>query len=349
MVNMQKEPLVSVVVTGLNEERDIEKCIHALIFNQTYRNYELIYVDGGSSDKTLEIVKYVIASARRHSNNKTEIIIDKRSNPAKARNNGIKHSQGEIIAFVDADCVAPKFWLQLIVKKLSTAGEEVAGIGGPYLVPAGATKITKIIYEALNSFMGGSFFTVQFVQKSSKTMYVDAVPAGNSAYWKDVLQKVNFFNQDLRFCEDHDLGIRIKAKSNKKILFDPELYVYHHSKVGNFSSLFKLMYNYGLGRVEAFFREKKLFSKTRMLPAAFIAVFTSCLLLGFFFNVFLIIDLCLAISYFLLVTASTIKVLLVKKDIDYVKVFPAYIATHLAYGLGTLFGLAKEFLWFWRG
>lgn len=345
---MQKEPLVSVVVTGLNEERGIEKCIHALVFDQTYRNYELTYVDGGSSDKTLDIVKYVVANAKRYGNSKTKIIIDKGSNPAKARNNGIKHSQGEIIAFIDADCVAPNFWLQLIVKKLSTAGEEVAGIGGPYLVPAGATKITKIIYEALNSFMGGGFLTVQFVQSSPKTMYVDAVPAGNSAYWKNVLQEVNFFNQDLRFCEDHDLGIRIKTKSNKKIIFDPELYVYHHSKVVNFSSLFKLMYNYGLGRVEAFFREKKLFSKTRMIPAAFIVVFASCLLLGFFFNVFLIIDLCLAFSYLLLVAASTIKVLLVKKDVDYVKVFPAYIVTHLAYGLGTLVGLAKGFPWFWR-
>lgn len=94
----QEQPLVSVVIPMYNAEKYIEETLNS-VFNQTYKNYEVIVVNDYSKDKSLEIVKEI---QKKHPN-LTIINNEKNLNVAESRNIGIKNAKGSWIAFLDAD------------------------------------------------------------------------------------------------------------------------------------------------------------------------------------------------------------------------------------------------------
>ncbi len=91
-------PKVSVILPNYNRERYIGEAIESVL-NQTYRNLELIVVDDGSTDNSLEVVA-------RYKDDRLKIIrIQHNGFPGAVRNYGIKASKGEYIAFIDSDDV----------------------------------------------------------------------------------------------------------------------------------------------------------------------------------------------------------------------------------------------------
>jgi glycosyltransferase involved in cell wall biosynthesis len=105
---MKKEPLLSIVIPTFNEEKDIDECLSTL-FNQNYKNLEIIIIDDGSTDRTLEIVKKY---------KKVKIFKQNHRGPGLARNLGASHSKGEILIFVDADMSFPSEFLGNLVKPI---------------------------------------------------------------------------------------------------------------------------------------------------------------------------------------------------------------------------------------
>lgn len=88
-------PLVSIVVPCYNGEKFIEKTINS-IFNQSYKNYEIIVVDDGSIDDSIQLI-------RNQKTKRIKTINQKNSGVSIARNNGFKQANGEFIVFFDAD------------------------------------------------------------------------------------------------------------------------------------------------------------------------------------------------------------------------------------------------------
>ncbi|PIN92266.1 hypothetical protein COU61_01545, partial [Candidatus Pacearchaeota archaeon CG10_big_fil_rev_8_21_14_0_10_35_13] len=88
-----------------NEEKDIRLCLESLK-NQNYKNTEIIIIDDGSTDKTLEIVKSMGVSVMKQNH----------GGPGKARNLGAKNAKGEILVFVDADMHFPKDYINNLVR-----------------------------------------------------------------------------------------------------------------------------------------------------------------------------------------------------------------------------------------
>ncbi len=97
MIVMESKCLVSVVIPTYNAEKYISDCLEATI-NQTYRNIEIIIVDDGSMDSTVEICR-----TYAEKNHRIRLFSHSNSGASYTRNRGVRHSKGDYIVFFDAD------------------------------------------------------------------------------------------------------------------------------------------------------------------------------------------------------------------------------------------------------
>jgi glycosyltransferase involved in cell wall biosynthesis len=120
---LQRYPRVSVVVCAYNAERTIDQCLASLA-ELSYPDYEVIVVNDGSHDRTLEIAR---------SYGYCRIIDQPNKGLSVARNVGAEAANGEIVAYTDSDCVADPDWLTYLVAKMEASG--LAACGGPNFPP----------------------------------------------------------------------------------------------------------------------------------------------------------------------------------------------------------------------
>jgi glycosyltransferase involved in cell wall biosynthesis len=99
-------PFVTVVVPVYNEKRSIGDTLRSLL-SQEYpsRYYEIIVVDNGSTDGTLDIVK----------RSGVKVLQEPIRSSYRARNKGIKEARGNYVAFIDGDCIAHNDWLKNLI------------------------------------------------------------------------------------------------------------------------------------------------------------------------------------------------------------------------------------------
>src|SRR5205085_9030828 len=99
---MMSQPLVSIVIRTKNEERWIAPCLRA-VFNQGYKNIEVVVVDNGSTDHTL----------KRAQEFPVKIVHITDFLPGKAINDGIRASSGEILVCLSGHCIpVNSIWLE---------------------------------------------------------------------------------------------------------------------------------------------------------------------------------------------------------------------------------------------
>jgi O-antigen biosynthesis protein len=116
-------PRVSVVVCAYNAERTLDACLASLAA-LNYPDYEVIVVNDGSRDRTLEIAE---------SHPYCRIVSQPNKGLSTARNVGAEAATGEIVAYTDSDCVADPDWLTYLVAKMEAAG--LVACGGPNFPP----------------------------------------------------------------------------------------------------------------------------------------------------------------------------------------------------------------------
>ncbi|MEE0588087.1 MAG: glycosyltransferase [Faecalibacterium sp.] len=111
---------VSIIVPIYNKEKYLEKCLDSIL-GQTYRDLEIILVDDGSQDGSLEICrKYAEKNERIH------VYAKKNGGVASARNLGLEKSQGSFLAFVDPDDYLHPECISLLKKAVDETGAEIA-------------------------------------------------------------------------------------------------------------------------------------------------------------------------------------------------------------------------------
>lgn len=94
---MKNKGIVSVIIPAYNSEKYIDDCV-ASVINQTYRHWEIVIINDGSTDKTAEICEQY-----SRSNKNIMTIHQENSGVSSARNKGIENSSGEYILFLDSD------------------------------------------------------------------------------------------------------------------------------------------------------------------------------------------------------------------------------------------------------
>jgi len=122
---------VSVIIPTLNSADTLEKCLASVSLNHSRYRHEIIVVDAGSTDGTLDI-------ARRY----TDKVLN--GSPARInRNQGIKEASGDVICFTDSDCIVPVGWIDMMVDgllRLHRQDNTVAGVGGGNVPPPESTS-----------------------------------------------------------------------------------------------------------------------------------------------------------------------------------------------------------------
>ena len=98
----------SFIIPVLNEEKYIAKCIYS-IKKQFGEDFEIIVVDNGSKDKTVEIVNKMGVS----------LVYERKKGISNARNTGAKKAKGELLCFMDADGILSNNWLVEVRKTIN--------------------------------------------------------------------------------------------------------------------------------------------------------------------------------------------------------------------------------------
>lgn len=117
---MNNRPLVSIVVPVYNVENYVSKCIQS-IFRQTFKNYELIVVNDGSTDNSL-------SKLQKFSDNRLKIINQKNKGLSGARNTGIKRAIGKYITFIDSDDWISEDYLEVMVSYARKYNADIVSI-----------------------------------------------------------------------------------------------------------------------------------------------------------------------------------------------------------------------------
>jgi len=153
---------ISICITTFNEEKSIAKLLDSLL-DQTLKASEVIIVDGGSTDKTVEIIRHY-----QKKDNRIKLLVEKCSR-AKGRNIGIDIAKNEIIAVTDAGCVAHKDWLEKLIEpfKLPEVDPQHQKVGVGVDISAGFYRMTgrNPVSKAMAIFLGvlPSKFDINFL------------------------------------------------------------------------------------------------------------------------------------------------------------------------------------------
>ena len=118
---MQRDIKFSIIIPSYNVERFIKQTIQSVL-NQSYTNYEIIIVDDGSSDATIDVIN-------RCKNDKVNLIRANHRGVSAARNTGIKMAKGDYIIFLDSDDYIEDWLLETIAKKLQRKSNIEAFVG----------------------------------------------------------------------------------------------------------------------------------------------------------------------------------------------------------------------------
>lgn len=117
---MKQEDLISVIVIAYNIEKYIFKCIKSILM-QDYKKLEIIIVDDGSTDDTLQIIKKIAKDDKR-----IRICTKKNGGPSSARNYGLSVAQGKYIMFVDGDDFVASDYVSYLYGLIKNSNAEFA-------------------------------------------------------------------------------------------------------------------------------------------------------------------------------------------------------------------------------
>lgn len=212
----KQQNLVSIILPTYNSEKYIEKCLKS-ISNQSYKNFELIVVDGFSNDSTIDkISKY------KYKMN-IKILQIKTQNLAQALNYGISNCKGEFIARMDSDDIMTP---NRILKQINFfKNKSFEGVLGTQAIRFNSSYFKPFVINSLNVYLkldllfGSPFIhpTVMFDRK--------------------IFEQGFFYNSEFNECEDFELWSRLSNKYSFHNLKIPYLlYRVHQYSASNLKS-----------------------------------------------------------------------------------------------------------------
>lgn len=243
----------SVIIPVYNRPDELKELLESLK-NQSYKNFEIIVVEDGSSLKSDSIVEGYQKDLD------IKYFFKPNSGPGQSRNYGSERATGEYHVFFDSDCIIPKQYFEVVNSRLEK--EKVDAYGGPDMAHPDFTPIQKSINYSMTSF-----FTTGGIRGGMKDEKKFHPRSFNMGFTKEVFEKTQGFSK-MRFGEDVDMSLRIIEQGFSTTLIK-DAAVYHKRRV-DFRKFFKQVYNSGIARINLYKRHPQSLKLVHFLPATFL-------------------------------------------------------------------------------
>lgn len=218
--------LVSIITPCYNSEKFIEETIIG-VQNQTYKNWEMLITDDGSTDNSVKIIDEICKT-----DNRIKLFKINNSGPAFARNNSIKKANGKFLAFLDSDDLWDQNFLKISLKQIIDSEgfvfssyrrcdeKTLEKVYKDFIVPE------RVSYKDILKTNSISCLTAFIdIEKLGKEFMPEIMYRQDMGLWLKYLKKISF----AKGIKEPNATYRIREKShsrNKKKLLKPQWYFY---------------------------------------------------------------------------------------------------------------------------
>lgn len=219
---------VSIITPVYNVEKCIERSIKSVI-NQTNKDFELLLIDDGSKDRSIQIAKSLL----ENSDINYKIITQENSGVSAARNRGIEEASGEYITFLDSDDYIDSRFIEFMYEKAATFRYDLVFCDYSQVDSKGNILVqstTRFLERDINGREG-----------ALKQLNCDiTIGMGSALYKTSIIRENNiFFDRNRKYAEDVVFTVKALLKMNKIMSLDKALmfYVRWEASVTNSVSL----------------------------------------------------------------------------------------------------------------
>ena len=260
----------------------------------------------------------------------------KQTGPAEKRDVALKYAKGSICAFIDDDAYPNSTWLTTAVRHF-LRNKDIIAVGGPGVTPPDDGRMAQLGGLVYTSGYTSGQLKMRFTPVGERTREVEDWPAYNLFIRTDIMKKVGGWGST--FYGGEDTFICLKMLKYGRMIYDPNVIVYHHRRPLFYSHL-KQIFNVGVHRGYFFKRYPETSRQALyLLPTTLTVGFWGLFIISFFnpivFGVFL-----LGFGMFFGIAISSV---LNRKDpLGTILASLGIIATHMAYGVGFVKGLTID-------
>ena len=240
-----KRPYISIIIPVHNDPEGIVITLKSLI-TQTYPQelYEIIIVDNNSTDNTLKIIKKF---AKKNPNLIVGLSENKIQSSYAARNKAIKHSKGEVLAFIDSDMWVDRKWLMNIARIFKNIESKYVGFN---VVIVLKKRTLAALYDKITGFP-----IEDYIKK------YHFAPTCCLIVRKVLFDEIGMFNQNLISKGDNEFGNRVFQKGYN-LIYKKDIKMYHPAR-DSISSLISKWFRIGRGLFQLSRISEKSYNKPK--------------------------------------------------------------------------------------
>ncbi|HEY5805826.1 MAG TPA: bifunctional polysaccharide deacetylase/glycosyltransferase family 2 protein [Candidatus Saccharimonadales bacterium] len=333
-------PEVSVIVPAYNEAAVLEKSVRSVLASR-YKNFEILIVDDGSRDNTLQVAKKLASKYP-----KVKVLHQRNQGKSAALNNGVKHAMGEILICIDADTVFTRSTIWRLTRHFYDA--RVGGV-------AGYVRVGNI-RNLLTRWQAAEYITSIALERNAQAFLgaITVVPGACGAWRREAIQAVAGFSGST-LAEDCDIALSVH-QAGYAIVQDTTAMSYTECPL-TLKDLAKQRFRWLFGNIQSHWKHRRMFFKKKygwlgmvVLPNATLSVlmpmiFWPFLLVLAIANVLTgrwwVILLFLAIAVLLQIIVAGVALVIAKEKFRHLLVVPL---TRFVYGPIRIYAIYRSLL-----
>ncbi|WP_155309820.1 glycosyltransferase [Desulfosarcina ovata] len=257
---MYQEKCIDIIIPCYNESEIINLTLGSIkdLFKNVPFKYNVVVVDNGSTDNSMEIVE----------KNNVSVVMKTECSVAEVRNYGAGLLKGQYIVFLDADVLITKRWMNELIKFVESNTKKYIITGSPVNVSSNQSLLEKCWF-------------------SGRRIGSNYINSGNLIVTRSLFEKINGFDPKLITGEDYDFCVRA-INFGSIIKINPNFYTIHYGFPTKLYDFFKREMWHGIGDFQDY---QAFFSSKPAILATFNSIFLLVTLIGYLFfkNFYLLI------------------------------------------------------------